>query len=178
MFELVGQGYTRTEAARMLDISPTRGARLLKRVNDRTAATNVDHYRTVQLLSLERLKQACLSVLEANHVVVSNGHIVHEYVLDSDGKPIWDPVYGPDGEQVVDDQGNLLVEQRRAPLADHGAVLEAARELRKIEDSIMKLLGTATPVKQTVEVQQVDYVIKGVDLSKTLGLNLVQNNDK
>lgn len=178
IFALRSQGYTLREVARMLELTP----RKVERVIERTAALkpldDVAHWRKGQLLHYERLKQACIDVLEANHVVVSNGVIVREAVLDDEGKPIWDPVYGPDGVQLMDSDGKPRVEQRKVALLDHTAVLEAAAELRKIEVEISKLLGTQMPVKQALEVQHVDYTINGVDMSKVTGANLVAGGNE
>lgn len=166
---MTAQGYSRTEIARELGISNQQVRRLAERVARRIPADNAKHWRELQLLEYERLKRALEGVLEANHVVVSNGHIVHQYAVDDEGKPIWDPVYGPGGEQLTDDEGNLRVEQRKIPLRDNGVVMEAAAELRKINAEVTKLLGLAIQPKQTVEVQHVNYTITGVDMGKVLG---------
>lgn len=171
IFDLTGQGYTQAETARIMGISAIRVRRILERVANRKPEADLAHWRRVQLLNLERAKQAVLSVLEAHHVVVSNGVVVREDVLDDDGNVIWDPVLGPRGEQVTDADGRPRYERRKVALTDHSAVLEAVAEMRKIEDSIMKLLGTQQPVKQQVELQHVAYEIKGVDMSKVTGAN-------
>jgi AraC-like DNA-binding protein len=171
IFEMSAQGYSNSEIARELGLSYQQVTRIAKRTAARTPAEDAKHWRKLQLLEYERLKRAVEAVLEAHHVVVSNGHVVHQYAVDEEGKPIWDPVWGPDGKQLVDDQGNLRVEQRRIPLRDNGVVMEAVAELRKINTQISKLLGLDMPVKQTVEVQQVNYTIAGVDMSKVTGAN-------
>lgn len=166
------QGYNPREIGRLLEISESTVRRDLRRVTERVAADDVKQWRTVQLLRLERLLEACQAVLSAQHVVVSNGTVVTEKVFDDDGKPVWVDVHGPTGEVLHGSDGKPLVEQMRRPLEDHGAVLEAVAEMRKIEAEIAKLLGTQTPVKQAVEVQHVDYTINGVDLDKVTGKNL------
>lgn len=163
------QGYSHRETARLMGISESTVRRVVERVQKRIPAEDAKQWRQVQLLRLERLMEACQAVLAANHVVVSNGQIVQQYVKDDEGRPIWDPVYGPDGGQLVDSKGNLRVEQRRVPLEDHAAVLEAVAEMRKIEVEIMKLIGTQVQVKQAVELQHVNYVIEGVDMDKVIG---------
>lgn len=163
------QGYSRAEIARMLGIATSTVQRDIKRAESRIPAQDTDKWRKVQLLRLERLYAACEAVLTAHHVVVSNGVIVREAVLDDEGRPIWDPVYGPDGEQLVDGDGQPRVEQRRVPLEDHAAVLDAVAEMRKIEAEITKLLGTQATVKQEVAVQHATYAIEGVDMSKIFG---------
>lgn len=178
IFALRGQGYTLREVARLLDLTPRRVENIIARTAALKPLDDVAHWRKGQLLHYERLKQACIGVLEANHVVVSNGVIVREAVLDDEGKPVWDPVYGPDGEPITNDKGEIRVEQRKVALLDHAAVLEAAAELRKIEVEISKLLGTQMPVKQALEVQHVDYTINGVDVSKVTGANLGAGDDE
>ena len=172
IFEMSAQGYNNAEIARILEVPG--GAQKLRRIAERTTrripAEDAGHWRKVQLLEYERMKRALEDLLEARHIVVSNGHIVSQYVFGEDGKPIWDPVYGPDGEQVTDSQGNLRVEQRRIPLQDNGVVLDVIAELRKVNEAISKLLGLGIQQKQTVEVQHVQYAIEGVDMSKILGL--------
>lgn len=163
------QGYSQREIGKLLGISQATVKRYMDRVQKRIPAEDAKQWRQVQLLRLERLMEACQAVLTANHVVVSNGQIVQQYVKDDEGKPIWDPVYGPDGEQLVNDKGKLRVEQRRVPLEDHAAVLEAVAEMRKLEVEIMKLIGTQVQVKQSVELQHVNYVIEGVDMDKVIG---------
>jgi DNA-binding CsgD family transcriptional regulator len=174
VLQLSAQGYSQAQIARQIGCSISMVGRDIERVKKRTTAADAAEWRQVQLLRLERSLEALESVLAARHIVVSNGHVVSQYVLDEDGKPIWDPVYGPDGEQLTDNDGALRVEQRKVPLEDHGVVLETIAEMRKIEDSIMKLLGTQRVVKQEVEVQHVSYSIEGdgVDMSKILGHNL------
>lgn len=170
IFEMSGQGYTNAEIGRELGMSRQMVHKIANRTAKRIPAEDASHWRKVQLLEYERMKRALEDLLEARHIVVSNGHIVSQYVFDEDGKPIWDPVYGPDGEQAVDGEGNLRVEQRRIPLQDNGVVLDVIAELRKVNEAISKLLGLGIQQKQTVEVQHVQYAIEGVDMNKTLGL--------
>lgn len=169
VMQFQAQGYSHRETARLMGISESTVRRVVERVQKRIPAEDAKQWRQVQLLRLERLMEACQAVLAANHVVVSNGQIVQQYVKDDEGKPIWDPMYGPDGEPLTDSEGNLRVEQRRVPLEDHAAVLEAVAEMRKIEVEIMKLIGTQVQVKQSVELQHVNYVIEGVDMDKVIG---------
>lgn len=169
IMELMARGYTRVEIAAQLEISKQQIDRMVRRVRKRVPAEDTKQWRQVQLLRLERLLEACQAVLTAHHVVVSNGHVVQRKVLDDEGKPIWDPVYGPDGEPITNDDGQLRVEQRMAPLEDHAAVLDAVAEMRKLEVEIAKLLGTPVAVKQEVAVQHVNYTIEGVDMDKVLG---------
>lgn len=169
VMQFTAQGYKPTEIGRMLGVSRATVQADIERAKKRIPAEDAKQWRQVQLLRLERLMEACQAVLTANHVVVSNGQIVQQYVKDDEGRPIWDPVYGPDGEQLTDSQGNLRVEQRRVPLEDHAAVLEAVAEMRKLEVEIMKLIGTQVQVKQSVELQHVNYVIEGVDMDKVIG---------
>lgn len=169
---LVAQGWSKAEIARMLDISSRRVYRVIERTQKRLPVENTKAHREVQLLRYERLLEACQAVLVANHVVVSNGHVVRQVALDDEGRVIWDPVLGPGGVPRLDDAGNPVFEERKVPIEDHGAVLEAVAEMRKIEADIMKLLGTPTPVKQAVELQHVAYEITGVDMSAVMGTNL------
>ncbi len=169
VLDLQARGYNVAETARLLEISQSTVRRDLQRAQRRIPAEDAKQWRQVQLLRLERLMEACQSVLTANHVVVSNGVIVRETVLDDDGKVIWDPVLGPAGEQRTNSDGELLWQERKRPLLDHGAVLEAVAEMRKLEAEIAKLLGTQVQVKQAVELQHVNYTIEGVDMSKVIG---------
>lgn len=173
---LSAQGYSQREISLQLGCSIGTVSKDLTRIKRRTATSDANEWRKVQLLRYERLYAACEAVLAARHIVVSNGHVVSQYVLDEDGKPIWDPVYGPDGEQLTDHEGQPRVEQRKIPLEDHGAILDTIAEMRKIEDSVAKLLGTQTAVKQAIDLQHVSYEITGVDMSKVIGANLAQGN--
>jgi hypothetical protein len=168
------QGYTMRETARLIGCSESTVRRVIERVQKRIPAEDAKTWRQVQLLRLERLYEACQAVLTASHVVVSNGQVVRRRVFDDEGNPVWDKVYGPTGEVLLGPDGQPLVEYRTEPLEDHGAVLEAVAEMRKIEAEVTKLLGTQTPVKQAVELQHVDYTITGTDMSKVLGANLNQ----
>lgn len=169
VMQFTAQGYRPTEIGRMLGVSRATVQADIERAKKRIPAEDTKQWRQVQLLRLERLMEACQAVLTAHHVVVSNGQVVQQYVHDDEGRPIWDPVYGPDGEPLTDSKGNPRVEQRRVPLEDQGPVLEAVAEMRKIEAEITKLLGTQTQVKQAVELQHVNYVIEGVDMDKVIG---------
>lgn len=173
-FEMSGQGYNQREIARELGLTAAQLSRLLQRVAARIPAEDAKHWRNVQLLEYERLKRALEDVLEANHVVVSNGHVVTQYVYDEDGKPIWDVVYGTDGEPKTNSDGEIEVRQRQVPLRDNAVVLDAVAELRKVNEAISKLLGLAIQQKQTLEVQHVEYTITGVDMSKVTGANLTK----
>ena len=171
-FEMSGQGYTQAEIARMLGLTPQKLSKLMKRVAARVPAEDAGHWRKVQLLEYERLKRALEGVLDAHHVVVSNGHVVTQYVFDDEGKPVWDVVYGTDGEPKTNSDGEIEVRQRQTPLRDNAVVLDAVAELRKVNEAISKLLGLAIQQKQTVEVQHVEYTITGVDMSKLTGANI------
>jgi hypothetical protein len=171
---LTSQGYSKAEIGRLVGCSVSTVRRVIERAAKRIPAENTKSYRELQLLRYERLMEACQTVLAANHVVVSNGHVVRQVALDDEGKVIWDPVLGPDGLQRHDLDGNPVFEERKVPLEDHAAVLEAVAEMRKIEAEIMKLLGTQTPVKQAVELQHVAYEITGVDMSAVMGTNINQ----
>lgn len=177
VLSLSAQGYTQREIGRQVGISQSSVRRYLERVQKRIPADDLKQWRAVQLLRYERLMAASQAVLDAHHVVVSNGVVVRVLARDDEGKVIWDPVLGPDGEQRTNDAGEPLFEERRVPLQDQGPILEAVAELRKLEVEVSKLLGTQTPVKQAVEVQHVDYTITGVDMSKITGANLKQDND-
>lgn len=171
---LTAQGYSAPEVARLVGITRTSVHRIIERVARRIPAEDAKSWRQVQLLRLERLYEACQAVLTASHVVVSNGQVVRRRVFDDEGNPVWDKVYGPTGEVLKGSDGQDLVEHRTEPLEDHGAVLEAVAEMRKIEAEMTKLLGTQIAVKQAVELQHVDYTITGTDMSKVLGTNLNQ----
>lgn len=171
------QGYTPRETARLMGISESTVRRIIERVKKRIPAEDTKQWRQVQLLRLERLMEACQSVLTANHVVVSNGVIVREVVLDDEGKVVWDPVLDAAGEQRTNHEGELMWQERKRPLLDHGAVLDAVAEMRKIEVEIAKLLGTPVAVKQAVELQHVNYTIEGVDMDIVTGA-VKANQDK
>lgn len=169
VLDLQARGYTVLETARMLGCSQSTVRRDLVRVQKRIPAEDAKQWRAVQLLRLERLMEACQAVLSAGHVVVSNGQVVRRRVFDDEGNPLWDNVYGPTGNMLHGPDGQPLVEHRTEPIEDQGPILEAVAEMRKIEAEIAKLLGTQVAVKQAVEVQHVDYVIEGADMSKILG---------
>ncbi len=167
--ELVARGYSKTEIAEMLGVQRNTIAQDLRRLERRVPAEDAKQWRQIQLLRYERLLEACQAVLSAHHIAVSNGRVVTQYVFGEDGKPIWDPVWLPDGTQRHDDDGNPVVVQRTQPVEDSAPILEAVAEMRKIEDAIAKLLGTPVPVKQLAELQHVAYAIEGVDMTKVLG---------
>jgi hypothetical protein len=88
-------------------------------------ASSVHAHRLEMLDDLNEAEAAVLAVLRANHVVVSNGHIVSEVTgQDDDGRPIY-------GE----------------PLTDHGPVLDAARTLAVLQARRAKLTGADAPTQ-------------------------------
>ncbi len=169
VLSLAAQGYQPKEIAEIIGISTRSVTAIKSRVQKRIPAEDTKQWRQIQLLRYERLLEACQAVLNAHHIAVSNGRVVTQYVFDEDGKPIWDPVWLPDGTQRHDEDGNPVVVQRTQPVEDSAPILEAVAEMRKIEDAIQKLLGTAVPVKQVAELQHVAYAIEGVDMTKVLG---------
>lgn len=110
---------------------------------------DVELHRLEMLEQLDEAEAAVLKVLHANHVVVSNGHVVSEIVdqhplTDAEGNPhpkAGEPIYGD-------------------PLIDHGPILDAARTLVALQARRAKLTGSDAAVKtelnQTITSYQVD----------------------
>ncbi len=81
-----------------------------------------EQYIQLELERLDAAQTVVLAILEANHVLVSDGRIV----------------------SIEDEEGNKI------PLPDSGPVLAAVREFRQISESRRKLLGLDAPTKSTV----------------------------
>lgn len=111
---------------------------------------DVELHRLEMLEQLDEAERAVLAVLHANHVMVSNGHVVSEIV---DHFPLFDEATGEPhpkgGEPIYGD-----------PLTDHGPILDAARTLVALQARKAKLVGADAAVKtelnQTITSYQVD----------------------
>jgi IS30 family transposase len=80
-----------------------------------------EQYIQLELERLDAAQVVVLSILEANHVLVSDGRIV-----------------------------TVTVEGEKIPLPDSSPVLAAIREYRMLSESRRKLLGLDAPTKSTV----------------------------
>jgi hypothetical protein len=110
---------------------------------------DVELHRLEMLEQLDEAERAVLAVLHANHIVVSNGHVVSEIVGHH-------PLFTDEGEAHPQAGEPIYGE----PLTDHGPVLDAARTLVAIQARKAKLVGADAAVKtelnQTITSYQVD----------------------
>ena len=104
-------------------------------VHDAIKAIYKDDTKVVIKLELERLdamQLEALAVLRANHVIVSGGTIVRDFIRDDKGNVIVDTV-----------TGTLLTQ----PIVDDGPRLAAIDRLLKIQERRARLLGLDKPTK-------------------------------
>lgn len=143
VIEAVRQGHSFREIAALMGLSKSQVHRLFRAGLDRIPAENVQAYREEQLADLEVARQVVMDVLAAEHVVVSNGHIVK-------------PITG------VDEDGNYIYGD---PLNDDGPALAAVDRLLKIQERQARILGS--DAQEKVELSGgVTYRIVGVDPSE------------
>lgn len=140
VIEAVRQGHSFREIAELFGISKSQAHRLFRAGLDRIPAENVKAYRDEQLADLALARQAVMDVLAAEHVVVSNGHIVK-------------PITGVDGD------GNYLYGE---PLPDDGPTLAAVDRLLKIQERQARILGSDADERVNLS-GDLHYRVIGVD---------------
>ena len=111
--------------------------RALKAIVEEPAAD----VRAMELERLDAMLRAVQTVLEAEHVVVSQGRVVRRRTgeVDDDGEPIYEDV------------------------PDYAPVMAAVDRLLKIQERRSRLLGLDAPVKAQTATS-ITYEIAGVDL--------------
>jgi AraC-like DNA-binding protein len=140
--ELVNEGRTLQQIADEFGVNKSVIWRRFHRALERIPQKAVDAYRTEQLARLAAARQSVMDVLNAHHVVVSNGHVVSEITgTDEDGKPVF-------GD----------------PLTDSAPVLAAVDRLVKLDDQEAKLLGLYAAAKVEHD-STVRYEVVGVEPS-------------
>lgn len=91
-----------------------------------------DDLVAIESARLDDMTQEVIAVLRTKHVMVSNGSVVKQLVLDANGAPIFNPTTGlPMAEPILDD----------------GPVLAAIDRLIKIQERRAKLFGLDKPTK-------------------------------
>lgn len=138
--EAVRQGHSFREIAELLGISKSQAHRLFRAGLDRIPAHNVQAYREEQLADLALARQVVMDVLAAEHVVVSNGHVVK-------------PITG------VDEDGNY---EYGEPLFDDGPALAAVDRLVKIQERQARILGSDADERINLS-GDLHYRVIGVD---------------
>lgn len=138
--EAVRQGHSFREIAELMGLSKSQAHRLFRAGLDRIPADNVQAYREEQLADLALARQVVMDVLAAEHVVVSQGHIVK-------------PITG------VDADGN---HEYGEPLFDDGPVLAAVDRLVKIQERQARILGSDADEKINLS-GDLHYRLTGVD---------------
>lgn len=162
--ELRSQGMTYRQIAAELGIGVTTARDGVERTMLSVRAEPGAMARAVELEKLDGLEQRAREVLNADHVVVSHGRVVHEIVgRNEDGAPI----YG-------------------GPLVDHEPVLKAIETLRRLAERRAKLLGLDAPTGVMISRQEAYSVgsleqeiaertaalkAAGVDVDAVLGRN-------
>lgn len=122
---------------------------------------DADELRRLELERLDQAEAAVWRVLEREHVTVSQGRVVRQWVLDEDGHPI----------VLTDDQGNTVYDAddrpvyQEEPVLDDDPVLRAVDRLIKIQGRRAALLGLDAPQK-IEQAGSVTYQITGVDPDK------------
>jgi hypothetical protein len=107
------------EIGRRLGISKSQAHRSFYAALDRIVEPEVAALRAEQLARIELEREETLDIMGAQHVVVSNGHVVSPVIAHNDAG---DPVYGD-------------------PLIDHAPPLAAIDRLVKLDDQEAKLVG-------------------------------------
>lgn len=109
-------------------------------------------YRNDQLARIRAQRAVVQEILESQHLVVSNGHIVSRItgtqpVMNEDGSPnplAGQPIYS-------------------APLIDDAVTLAAIDRLVKLDDQETKLLGLNAPLKTQTEIDgRLRYEVVGI----------------
>lgn len=136
----------------------------------RAALERVEQQRREMAADLEELMRKAWEVLDANHVVVSQGHVVSEIIgqwpmIDVDGNPMMmtdretgELVRNPFSGQPHKNAGQPIYGDA---LKDSAPKLAAIETLRKLNESYRKLFGVDSAIKIDQNVS-VNFTIDGV----------------
>jgi hypothetical protein len=144
-------GLTFKEIGDELDRAPSYIHRVFWRGIRRVPEQAVAEFRANQLSRIELSREMLMDVLAAHHVVVSNGHVVSQIIGHH-------PLKTDDGEDHPLAGQSIYGE----PLTDHGPVVQAIAELRRLDDQEAKLTGAYAALKVDTTVA-VKYEVVGVD---------------
>lgn len=136
----------------------------------RASLERIEAQRREMAADLEELMRKAWEVLDANHVVVSQGHVVSEIIgqwpmIDVDGNPMMmadhetgELVRNPFSGQPHKNAGQPIYGDA---LKDSGPKLAAIETLRKLNESYRKLFGVDSAIKIDQNVS-VNFTIDGV----------------
>lgn len=139
-------------------------------VSKRSQLAEIEAQRREMAADLEELMRKAWEVLDANHVVVSQGHVVSEIIgqwpmIDVDGNPMMmtdhetgELVRNPFSGQPHKNAGQPIYGDA---LKDNGPKLAAIETLRKLNESYRKLFGVDSAIKIDQNVS-VNFTIDGV----------------
>lgn len=136
-------GLSFAEIGKRLGCSKTQVQRQFCAALDRIVEPEVTAMRAEQLARIELEREEALDIMGAEHVVVSNGHIVSPITGRDDNG---DPIYGD-------------------PLIDQAPPLSAIDRLIKLDDQEAKLVGMYPKAEVNLS-GGVTYEFVGVDLDK------------
>lgn len=142
---LLEQGMTQREAAKELGISPSRVSQLVASAISRAEYGAVAEYRVMQLQKLDRLMAKLDRVLDAKHVVVSQGRVMRPQRWD-EKRERW--VEDPEAE----------------PYEDTGPIISAITAYRGLLERGARLTGADAPQRAEIAAA-VSITINGVDPS-------------
>lgn len=132
------------QIANEFGITAARVSQILTKAIKERRADVADRAAEWALARIERMRQQVNSVLNAEHIVISHGHIIRRNIggeWDTESET-W---IGGDWEDVT----------------DHDPILRAVDRLLKIDEREAKLLGLDSPTK--VETTSYNYTVNGID---------------
>jgi hypothetical protein len=141
--EAYTQKKTITEIGAEIGVTTARASQLISQAQDEFLidASVKQRYLMMQLATLEVLKRKLFKILDTDHLMVSQGHVVSRRVgTDEDDEPVW--------EELVDDMPKM----------------SAVDRLLRVLEREAKLLGLDAAEKLDVS-SSVVYSIEGVDMN-------------
>jgi hypothetical protein len=131
ILEMRRDGTSFIQIAKSLGYSDTYVKKLYRMALKSIIVEKVEDVRKLEMAKLDRLEQEVVAVLKSFHVVISNGEVVRDLLLDDNGNPI----LGDDGQPI------------RQRIKDDMPVLAAVDRALKIMARRARLLGLDAPQK-------------------------------
>jgi AraC-like DNA-binding protein len=130
-------------------------SKAIKTALDATIREPAEDVRALELGRLDDLYAKVSDILDREHYAVSNGRVVRRGIaqLDEAGQP------------VLDEKGEPRL--RWVDLLDDGPAMAAADRLLRIQERRARLLGLDSPVKQQLELSNVEDVAAAVALLRS-----------
>lgn len=125
-------------------ITQARVSQILSKAIKERRADVADRAAEWALARIERMRQQVNAVLNAEHIVISHGHIIRRNIGGE-----WDT------------ESETWIGGEWEDVTDHDPILRAVDRLLKIDEREAKLLGLDSPTK--VETTSYNYTVNGID---------------